>query len=268
MISVRMKMSEVVTRPCTRVGAWLINLFLLCSFTLAAHGQILPHEIRVARGIENYPPYEMSIDGKLVGLHIEVVEAVAARMGHKVMWIELPWMRAQRCAEVGECDAISYISPSPAREQWGLFLPNNVLSQVDMRFMIHKDDVDTLVFNGNVPEFLAGKKLLSIIGYNYGPDIAKVEKHEVKDQATLAAMMKLKRYPVAIINTHDFAGLQARDDFVLLAPAVWVSRSFIAFSKKANSAGELAARFEESYVAFRKTKEYAAIVQRYATKAK
>lgn len=263
-----MTMPEDTTLTRTKVGAWLIGFFLLCSCTLAAHGQILPNEIRVARGNENYPPYEMVIDGKLVGLHIETIETVAAKMGYTVTWIELPWMRAQRCAELGECDAVSYISPSPAREQWGLFLPNNVLSQVDMRFMIHKDDADTLVFNGNVQEFLAGKKLLSIIGYNYGPDVAKAEKHEVKDQATMAAMMKHKRYPVAIINTHDFAGLQARDEFVLLNPAVWVSRSFIAFSKKASSAGDLAAKFEESYVAFKKTKEYAAIVQRYSTKTK
>jgi len=254
MISLSESRPEEATRSYNKVGAWLMCFFLLCGVSLPVQGQIRPNELRVARGNENYPPYEMTIDGKLVGLHIEAVESVAARMGYEVIWMELPWMRAQRCAELGECDAISYISPSPTREQWGLFLPNNVLSEVEMRFMIHKDDVDTLAFNGNAPEFLAGKKLLSIIGYNYGPAIAKAEKHEVKDQATMAAMMKLKRYPVAVINTHDFVGLPGRDDFVLLTPAVWVSRSFIAFSRKVNNAQDFAAKFEENYSAFRKTK--------------
>lgn len=251
-----------------KVGALLALFLWLCGVPPAANSQVRSDEMRVARGNEDYPPYEMRVDGKLAGLHIEVIETVAAKMGYTVSWQELPWMRAQRCAELGECDAISYISPSPAREQWGIFLPQNVLSQVEMRFMVHKDDADKLVFNGNVPEFLGNRKLLSLIGYNYGPDVAKADKHEVKDLATMVAMMKFRRHEVAIINSHDFAGLKAREDLVLLHPPVWVSKAYIAFSKKAHPAGELAAQFEESYMAFKKTKEYAAIAQRYASKAK
>ena len=235
---------------------------------MAAICQIRPNEIRVARISEDYPPYEMHVNGKLVGTHVEVIEAVAARMGHRVVWNELPWPRAQRCAEVGECDAISYISRSPGREQWGLFLPNNVLSQVEMRFMVHKDNADEIFFEGNVQAFLTGKTLLALIGYNYGPEVAKAKKYEVKDLATMAAMMEKKRYDVAVIKASDFAGLKSRDHLVLLDPPVWVSEAFLAFSKKANNSVDLAAKFQASYVDFRRTKDYAAIINRHQTKAK
>ncbi len=244
------------------------SFLLLFWWAVAACGQIHPNEIRVARGSEDYPPYEMHVDGKLVGIHVEVVEAVAARIGHRVLWSELPWPRAQRCVEFGECDAISYISRSPAREQWGRFLPNNVLSQVEMRFMIHKDNADKIFFDGNVQAFLTGKTLFTLIGYNYGPDVAKAQKYEVKDLATMAAMMKNKRYDVAVINVDDFFGLKSRDDLVLLDPTVWVSKAYLAFSKKANNSADLAAKFQASYVDFRKTKDYAAIIHRHQTKAK
>lgn len=244
-------------------------IFLLLSgYALAALGQIRPNEIRVARGSEDYPPKEMHVNGKLRGIHVEVIEAVAAKMGHTVVWEELPWPRAQRCVEIGECDAISFISPSPEREQWGLFLANNVLSQVEMRFMVHKDNADKISFNGNVAEFLNHKTLLSIIGYNYGPDIAKARKYEVKDLATMASMVMNKRYDVAAINTEDFAGLRSSSDLVLLDPPAWTSKAFVAFSRKVNNSAELAVKFQSAYVEFRKTKDYQAIVNRYKVSAR
>jgi polar amino acid transport system substrate-binding protein len=245
----------------------LILLLLACHAALG-FSQIRPNEIRVARGSEDYPPKEMHVNGKLSGLHVEVIEAVATKMGYTVVWDQLPWPRAQRCAEMGECDAISFISPSPEREQWGLFLANNVLSQVEMRFMVHKDNASRVSFNGNTPEFLKDKTVLSTIGYNYGPDIAKARKYEVKDLATMAAMVVNKRYDVAVINTEDFAGLRSRDGLALLDPPVWVSKAFLAFSRKAHNSAELSARFQDTYVEFRKSKDYLAIVNRYKAAAR
>lgn len=246
----------------------LFTLLLLTGYAIQGMGQIRPSEIRVARGSEDYPPKEMHVNGKLIGLHVEVIEAVATKMGYTIVWDSLPWPRAQRCAELGECDAISFISPSPEREQWGLFLANNVLSQVEMRFMVHKDNADRISFNGNASEFLRDKTVLSTIGYNYGPDVAKARKYEVKDLATLAAMVANKRYDVAVINTEDFAGLRSRDGLVLLDPPVWVSKAFLAFSRKAPNSAELSARFQDTYVEFRKSKDYLAIVNRYKVGAR
>lgn len=246
----------------------LLAFLLMSCCALSAFSQIKPNEIRVARGNEDYPPNEMHVGGKLTGLHVEIMEAVAAKMGHKVIWSELPWPRAQKCAEDGECDAITYISASPEREQWAMFLPGNVLSQVEMRFMAHKENAGKMVFNGNAPEFLAGKTLIAVIGYNYGADIAKARKYEVKDLTTLGAMVADKRYDLGVINTNEFAGLKSRDELALLSPPFWVSKSFVAFSKKANNSADLSAKFEAAYLDFKKTKDYSAIVNRYKAATK
>lgn len=236
---------------------------LLTSCALGAWGQIRPNEIRVACGNEDYAPYQIHVNGKLTGLVVDVVEAVAAKMEHKVVWNELPWARAQKCAEEGECDAISYLTPNPEREKWGIFQPGNSLLQTDRRFMIHKSNTGTITYNGNVQTFLNGKTLLSVIGYNYGPDVAKAKKYEVKDLITLAAMLTDKRYDLAVISSEDFIGLKSHDDLVLLDPPFWVSKYFIAFSKKANNSVALSAKFQAAYADFKKTKEYSAILNRY-----
>lgn len=240
----------------------VMTLLLVCA-TLSAVCQIRSGELRVARGNEDYPPKEMHVNGKLTGLHVEIIEAVAAKIGHTVVWQELPWARAQKCAERGECDAICYISPSAEREAWGIFLPDNVLSQVEMRLMVHKDNAQKITYNGNAAEFLTGRTLLSVIGYHYGPEIAKAQKYEVKDLSTLANMMAIKRYDVAVIGVDDFAGIKSRDELILLEPPVFVSKAFVAFSKNVPDGPGLSSRFQSALREFRKTREYAGIVQRY-----
>lgn len=245
-----------------------LAFFLLSCCAVSAFSQIRPNEIRVARGNEDYPPNEMHVGGKLTGLHVELMEAVAAKIGHKIVWEELPWPRAQKCVEDGECDAITYISSSPEREKWGVFLAGNVLSQVEMRLMIHKSNAGKITFNGNAPEFLTGKTLMTVIAYNYGPDIAKAKKYEVKDLTTMVAMLADKRYEVGVINSNEFAGLKSNDDLVLLNPPVWVSKSFVAFSRKANNSADLSAKFQAAYLDFKKSKDYGAIANRYKATAK
>jgi polar amino acid transport system substrate-binding protein len=243
----------------------ILSFLLLSSCALWASAQSRTNELHVARGNEDYPPNEMHVDGKLTGLHIALVEAVAARLGKKVVWEELPWVRAQKCVEDGECDAITYISQTPEREKWSVFLGGNVLSKVDMRFLIHKADAAMLAFNGNTADFLNGKTLVTMAGYSYGPVVAKAKKYEVKNLATLAGMVADHRYEVAIVNADDFAGLKGKpgyDDLQLLSPAAWESNAFIAFSKVANGA-EQAAKFQAAYADFKKSKDYQAISNRF-----
>lgn len=237
----------------------------LMALALSANAQSTGGELRVARGSDEYPPLEMRVDGKLTGLHIEVVEAVAARIGKKVKWEELPWLRAQKCVEDRECDAITYISPSAEREKWAIFLPGNVLSKVDMRFLVHKSNVDKLAFKGNAAEYLSDKTLVTLTGYNYGPDVAKAKKYEVKNQATLAGLIAEKRNDVAIISNDDFLGFKGKpayDQLAVLNPPVWESRAYIAFSR-APAGSETASRFEAAYNDFKKTKDYQALVNRF-----
>ena len=46
------------------------------------------------RGDDDYPPNEMEVDGKLTGIHIDVVRAVAENLGLKIVFKSVPWDRA------------------------------------------------------------------------------------------------------------------------------------------------------------------------------
>lgn len=242
-----------------------IAVLALASLSLPLLAQTSANEIRVARGSDEYPPYEMRVDGKLSGLHVEVIQAVAAKIGLKVKWEELPWVRAQKCVEDKECDAISYISPSAEREKWASFLPGNVLSKVEMRFMIHKSNSDKLVYKGNAQEFLADKTVVVLAGYNYGPDMAKAKKYEVKNLPTLISMIVEKRNDAAVISNDDFLGFKDKpgfDQLLTLNPPIWESKSYIAFSK-APAATEVGNKFQAAYLEFKKSREYQALLTRF-----
>lgn len=243
----------------------LLGFLLTWGFALGLHAQIQPNVLTIARGNEDYPPYEMHVDGKLTGLHIALVEAIAARLGSTVVWKELPWLRAQKCAEEGECDAITYLSQTAERDKWAIFLSGNVLSKLEMRFVVRKDDAATLRFNGNTDDFLKGKSLVAMAGYTYGPVLDKATKYEVKSLPTLIAMVAERRYNVAMVNIDDFAALKGKpyfDDVMLLNPPAWESNTFIAFSKAAH-AEALASRFQAAYGELKKSRDYLPIVRRF-----
>ena len=239
--------------------------FLLgCLLTVAA-AQAMAQELKIARSSDEYPPNEMHVDGKLTGLHIETVEAVAAKLGWKVKWQELPWLRAQKCVEDRECDAITYISPSAEREKWAVFLPGNVLSKVEMHFMVHKADADKTSYKGNVGDYLAERTVVTQSGFNYGPEVAKAKKYEVKNIFTMASLIAEKRNEVAVITLDDFLGLKGKpffDQLALLNPPVWESKSFIAFAKTPPGT-EAGNKFQTAFAEFKKTREYQALLTRF-----
>lgn len=243
----------------------LIASLAVTSLALPLFAQTPANEMRIARGSDEYPPYEMRLDGKLTGLHVEVVQAVAAKIGLTVKWEELPWVRAQKCVEDKECDAITYISPTAEREKWASFLPGNVLSKVEKRFMIHKSNSDKLVYKGNAQEFLADKTVVVVAGYNHGPDIAKAKKYEVKNLPTLVSMIVEKRNDVAVISNDDFFGLKGRagvDQLMTLNPPVWESKAYIAFSR-APASTAMANKFQAAYIEFRKSRDYQVLLTRF-----
>lgn len=236
----------------------------LCALTVSsADAQATAKTLIVARGNEDYPPNELHVNGKLTGLHVALVEAVAARLQVKVVWRELPWLRAQKCVETGECDAITFISPTPEREQWGLFLDGNILSKTEMRYLVHKSVVDKVRFNGNHVEFLTGKSLVAMAGFTYGPVLDKTSKYEVKSLQTLITLVADGRYDVGIVNADDFAGLRGKpnyDDVALVSPPALVGLSYIAFSKIGRGL-PLAEKFQTAYADLKKSKDYAAILR-------
>ncbi|MCP4750928.1 MAG: amino acid ABC transporter substrate-binding protein, partial [Proteobacteria bacterium] len=70
---------------------------------------VMAEDVLFARVNANYAPFEMVVDGKLTGLHIELVYATASRLGVNVEFQSLPWKRAIHMVEIGTADAITYV---------------------------------------------------------------------------------------------------------------------------------------------------------------
>lgn len=221
----------------------------------------------VVRGEENYPPFEMQVDGKLGGLHVELVEAVAARLGLTVQWQSLPWKRALLLVERGQADAVTYISRTPEREAWALFLDDNQLSSGEVRFLVRKQDATKIQFNGDLGRFLAQRRPIVLRGFKFGlPELDERRRHEAKHMGDLVRMLTLGFSDVAVVNWTDFVGAYAgKPEFESvhpLRPPLHTTQNFIAFSI-AREGQELARRFAAALAAFRKSAEFTALLRRH-----
>ncbi|MBB5205139.1 polar amino acid transport system substrate-binding protein [Inhella inkyongensis] len=228
--------------------------------------------LKVVRGELDFPPFEMQQEGREAGLHIELVEAAAARAGLKVQWQRLPWKRALRELELGQADAATYVSRTPEREAWAIFLDDNRLSSTELRFVVRREQAERIRFDGDLPRFLGSiRKPIAIRGFQFGvPAVDQVKKLEARNLDDLLRLLHEGAADVAVLNWTDFQGsyggrpeAQAVQG---LSPPIQRMHNYLAFSKVRAATG-LAQRMAEALVAYRRTPEYQALLKRYRVDA-
>ncbi|MEJ6007311.1 transporter substrate-binding domain-containing protein [Paucibacter sp. AS339] len=226
-----------------------------------------PATLELVRGDEDYPPFEMTLQGKPAGLHVELVEAAAKTLGMRVRWTSLPWKRALLMVETGQADAITYISRTPEREAWAVFLDGNQLSTAEIRFIARKEDAARLAFNGDLPSFLAQQSLVAVRGFQFGkPEIDRAKRIEASSMDDLVRRLLAGHATVAAVNWNDFnTAYQGRPEFAgltALQPAIASTRNYIAFSSARGHAA-LAQRFAQAMSRYRQSPDYALMMKRY-----
>ena len=81
---------------------------------------------------EEYPPYQYSENGRVVGIHNDIVEEAAKNLGIKVEIILVPWPRALQMVKTGKADGIFSIFKTKEREEylyfpkWGISKAKNI----------------------------------------------------------------------------------------------------------------------------------------------
>jgi len=227
-----------------------------------------PNELLIVRGDEDYPPNEMEVDGKLAGVHIDVVRAVAENLGLKIVFKSVPWDRAVEMAKSGEADAITYISLNPEREAFLHFIDGNILSVGYISIFISKEREGEIEYSGNL-EDLKPYRIAILRGYYRGPEFDKatyLETQTVNEMEQLAELVLTKRVDMGVVNQSDFRYfLQNKgwqDKYVFLQPPIFGSYNYIAFSK-AKGHGQLAREFSEAMESLKKTAQYHDILKRY-----
>ena len=224
--------------------------------------------LQVVRGELDFPPFEMQQGGREAGLHIELVEAAAARLGLKVQWQRLPWKRALRELELGQADAATYVSRTPEREVWALFLDDNRLSSTELRFVVRRELADRIRFDGDLPRFLGSiRRPIAIRGFQFGvPEVDQMKKVEARHLDDVLRLLQEGAGDVAVLNWTDFQGSYGgrpeAQQVQALSPPIRLMHNYLAFSK-ARAASGLGPRMAEALAAFKQTPDYAALLRRH-----
>ncbi len=102
-----------------------------------------PHKLLVVRPEGSWPPWEIAAgSGEPTGIHIELIQEAARSLNLSVTIKTYPWKRAIKMLKDGYADAITYMSKTDERKQFGYFFDGNVLSVSQIGFFILKKHQD------------------------------------------------------------------------------------------------------------------------------
>ncbi len=160
----------------------------------------------IVRVDANYPPYEMVVDGKLTGLHIDLVYAVAKQLDTKVKFKSVPWNRAIKMVKNGNADAITYIGKTPEREGFISYNDGNILSSSAYGFITLKSKEGKIKYNGDIKS-MRKYKIGVQRGYSYGTDFdnAKyLKRHAVDKVNQMLNLLSKGRIDLAVVDEPEY----------------------------------------------------------------
>lgn len=223
-------------------------------------------DLIILRGNIDYPPDEMHIDGLLTGFNIELIQLVAASIPLSIEFQSFPWKRAVNMLKNGEGDAISYLSKTPAREEFALFLEGNIQTETNYHFVINSARKEEIQYNGTLKD-LAEYSIGIQRGYDYGKQFNQeksLKKIEFNTVDQIKNSLKTNRIDMAIITIEEY---QERKDSVfsnitILYPPLDSNISYLAFSKIRNR-HHYAEQFAKAMSAYKASDAYIKLKEKY-----
>ena len=121
-------------------------LILAAGLCLSSRTQAIT--LRVALEDADNRPYSYRDDrGDWTGFHSELIRSVAQRLGWDVLFIPVPWTRAQNMLAQGAADAVPYMGKNAQRLNYALFLPNNRLHVQHVSLYIRAADIGRIEYS-------------------------------------------------------------------------------------------------------------------------
>lgn len=229
------------------------------------------NKITIARGIGNYAPLEMIENGKLTGLHIDLITYAASRLGVEVEFISLPWGKALKAFSAGDIDAISYFGYTKERAELAYYYAGNILSDSKWVFIALEDRALEFTIDhtlAGLGDYVIGVQE----GYSYGEYFDQkndLQRDVVVDVKDLERNLKSKNHDLAMISYQEFLGFKEQGYFEgigALTPAVGSDPQYIAFSRAKNGNSQLrniAELFAKELELFKSSDEYRALLKHY-----
>ncbi len=229
-----------------------------------------PQELLVVRRNGFWPPREMVIDGELTGLHIELVREVAHTLNLSVTFKSYPWKRAIYMLKAGKADAITFMSKTEEREQFGYFLKGNVISKSQVGFVILRTHEDAIHFSGDLKS-MQKYTIGTCRGFSYNEEFDKATylKKDIgaSNEERLLKKLLAERFLVALGDTTIFKyhakHMGVTEKLVYLRPYL-LDRfaQYVVFSK-AKSNDALAKLFADAMEEFKSTLQYHELLNKY-----
>ncbi len=222
----------------------------------------------MVRGDGDYPPYEMQEGNRLSGFHIELIEAVASKLGIKVRFESYPWKRALTMVKQGKVDAISFVGKNDDRSTYIYFIPGNELSFAHSGLVVLTTRKSEFDFNGiglaNLRHFKFGHNLGFIYGDYY--DKAQLDKSPFNSNEQLFNMLRITRIDIAMMNAGEFNHrLSIHDkttkELTMLDKKVAIA-NYIGFSKVKKQQA-LAQKFAKAMMAFKRSPALLSLMKKY-----
>jgi polar amino acid transport system substrate-binding protein len=224
----------------------------------------------VVRPDGSWPPWETVVNGEPVGIHIDLVRSVSKALGVPVVVKSYPWLRAIRMLKQGEADAITYMSRTAEREQFGYFMEGNVLSSTRIGFFVLKSNEDRFRFSGDLTS-LKGYTLGTCRGFSYGEQFDKAgflnKVDGASDEYALLKMIAAGHVQIGVGYVGDMKLAAERlgmsDNISLLSPLLAERRDLYLVFSKAKQHQDLAKRFSDAMKAYKQTPDYRALLKSY-----
>lgn len=222
----------------------------------------------------NNAPFEfIDENARLSGFHVELLRAVAARLGWTLEFKRYPWKRAMRALASGEVQAVSFVAKSAEREAFALFLPDNLLHVSRTTLYIKRERAAEIRYQPPLEQMAWRWRTAMPNGYYMSDEVIAMIKRGVPieqptvTQSQLFIMLISDRFDAIFGATSaltranaDIADLDWQVQ--RLAGALFPGKPmYLAFSRAAPAG--LAEDFAEAYHRFRLEPAYRTLAQRF-----
>jgi len=245
----------------------LLLISWLSTLALTSHAE---PPLQFVRGYGDWPPLEMVQNGELVGVHIDLINAVSLRLNWQVEYLSVPWLRAIHMMKSGQVDAIIYFAKSPEREVFSLYHEGSVLSYERIGFFTSRVLAESIDYRGELM-LLQPYVIGAIRGYEYGERLKQADYLTRINSATTERQL-LEQFMGGrfAVGLGELGSIQywaekmgIAQQVVFLRPYVFERRPvYLAFSR-ARVSQERVNQFASAMEAYKTTPAFTEILRRY-----
>ena len=252
-----------------------LHRLLVLAASLCLCTSALATTLRVALEDADNRPYAYRDErGEWTGFHSELIRAVAKQLEWDVLFIPVPWTRAQNMLVQGTADAVPYMGKNAQRLNYALFLPDNRLHIQHVSLYIRRADSGRIEYTPPLTTLMQQWRFGAPRNYFVGDEfIQALAAGAPMDQTAptpqkLFAMLLAGRIDIAVAEAQTFQIVEPRirDAHVRIIRLAGVTLEgtamYLAF-RRAGAGPQQAQEFAAAYAAWRKSAEYAQLIDRF-----